>query len=342
MTSRPGQVRTLDLSLRRLASSWIQGWRELAGWGRGAGLLPRVAVELRDLSGQVVRHRFAAGAGAGKARPPVAALEAPDEGVLLHRLRVPPMSERSVRSALELEVGSVSPFSPEETVWGWRMDRDAGDGRTATLAIASRSHVQDWLDRASRHMPVGAPVEVWARAGEGHVVLQGFDEGVRKGMERRRLLWFLAQLAVAVLLLIALAATPVLQARERVFDAQGRFATIRQDVAEDLQIRDALVQRQQQIDRIRAHFGAQADLVGILGQLTRMLPDDAYLTGFRWNRDGGVVITGLADNAAALIDDLGAEPGLTLLRAPSQISRDRVTGLETFSLTLQLARTEEQ
>ena len=95
---------------------------------------------------------------------------------------------------------------------------------------------------------------------------------------------------------------------------------------------DTLVQQRLKADAVRAHFGEPVDLLGLLSQLTRLVPDDAYVTTFRWEHNGSASIRGLAANAAALIDRIGAEPGLTLVRAPAAISRDRSTQLETFSI----------
>jgi len=64
--------------------------------------------------------------------------------------------------------------------------------------------------------------------------------------------------------------------------------------------------------------------------LTRLLPDDAYLVGLEL-RAGTVSVSGLARNAAGLMEVFGTQPDFADVR-PSGISRDRLTNLETFRI----------
>jgi general secretion pathway protein L len=334
MTTAQDQWQLFGIDLTRLPLAWMQGWREVAGWPWVARFVPRIPVEAHDADGHVAVRNGATTATLTGARPAVAALELPDEGVLLRRLRLPALPDRELRSALALEVAAVSPFPPEQTVWGWSVESDdagAVGGSAVTLAIAARDYVEGRLAAASQ-LKKDMPVEVWARSGDAVVVMQGFDEPVRRRLERRRLALLVGQLMLAGILLLALAAIPALQAMQRVTDAEQRFAQLRTAVADDLDLRDALVQQRRKADAVRAHFGEPVDLLGLLGQLTRLVPDDAYVTAFRWDREGSASIRGLAADAAALIDRIGAEPGLTLARSPAAISRDRATQLETFAI----------
>lgn len=336
MNTAHEQWQLFGIDLTRLPAAWLQGWREVAGWPWVARFVPRVPVEVHDAHGAVSVRKGATTLVLAGRRPSVAALELPGDGVLLRRLRLPALADRELRSALELEVAAVSPFGPEQTLWGWAAV-PAGDGGSAvTLAIAARAYVAQRL-AAATGLDDGLPIEVWARDDDSVIVLQGFDEPVRRGLERRRLAVLLGQGALTAVLLLALAAVPVLQARERVLDAGQRFTALRVDAADELRLRDDLVQQRRQLDALRVHFGEPADLLGLLGQVTRLVPDDAYVTVFRWDHKGGATIRGLAADAAALIDRIGAEPGLDLVRAPAAISRDRATGLETFSIAFDSA-----
>jgi len=343
MTTAHDQWQLFGIDLTRLPLAWMQGWREVAGWPWVARFVPRIPVEVHDAEGAVAVRNGATRATLTGARPLVAALELPDEGVLLRTLRLPALPDRELRSALELEVAAVSPFAPEQTIWGWSVEPQAEGavGSTAvTLAIASRAYVDQRLAAAVPRLTKGMPVEVWARSGDAVIVLQGFDEPIRRRLERRRLAVLVGQLVLAGVLLLALAAIPALQARQRISDAEQQFALLRTSVADDLGLRDALVQQRLKADAVHAHFGEPADLLGLLGQVTRLVPDDAYVTAFRWEHNGSASIRGLAADAAALIDRIGAEPGLTLARSPAAISRDRSTQLETFSIGFDTTKAE--
>jgi len=340
MTTAHDQWQLFGIDLTRLPLAWMQGWREVAGRPWVARFVPRIPVEVHAADGDVAVRNGATTAILKGARPSATALELPDEGVLLRRLRLPALPDRELRSALELEVAAVSPFAPEQTTWGWSVEpeEDGAVGSTAvTLAIASRAYVDQRLAAAVPRLKKDMPVEVWARSGDAVIVLQGFDEPIRRRLERRRLAVLVGQLVLAGVLLLALAAIPALQARQRISDAEQQFALLRTSVADDLGLRDALVQQRLKADAVHAHFGEPADLLGLLGQVTRLVPDDAYVTAFRWEHNGSASIRGLAADAAALIDRIGAEPGLTLARSPAAISRDRSTKLETFSISFDTA-----
>ena len=78
------------------------------------------------------------------------------------------------------------------------------------------------------------------------------------------------------------------------------------------------------------------DVVALIDQITRQLPDDAVLT--RLEIAGGTVrLSGQADNAAQLLQTLGAKPAFRDVRAPSGISRGPAGGKEGFTIEFRVA-----
>lgn len=162
------------------------------------------------------------------------------------------------------------------------------------------------------------------------VVFEGFGEGSRLAEQRRQGLK-LALLALSALLLVAtLLVSPFLQTRERVFDAQAQFDSLRLAAGDAVRARDGLallVDRQKSLADWQA---AAVPVMPLLDRLTTLLPDDAYLVGFELRAET-VTVSGLARNAAALMEVFGAQPDFGDVR-PSGISRDRLTNLETFRI----------
>jgi general secretion pathway protein L len=317
----------------------MQGWRELALRPPFGRLVPRLPVLLVEPGGGRSLRDGASSRVVEGAKPRAAALALPDEVVLLRELTLPLLPADELRSALELEVAAVSPFPPDATAWGWRAAPQAdpaSDRLEVTLAIAARDHVDGRLAAAT--LPDDLPVEVWARSDGEPILLRGFGEATRERAERRRLATLVGLSLFALCLLVVLAAVPVLHARERTIDAQEQFDAVRLSAAEALERRELLVRRQQQVGALQDYLGQPADLLALIERLTDLIPDDAYATRFSWSAKDGASLDGLAADAAALIERISAEPDLSLVRAPSAISRDRRSGLETYSVVIDWRR----
>lgn len=328
------------LDLQRLLSDWLLGWRELAMSLRlPVWLTPCVPIAVRFPDGSERIH-----AGASRdvlvGRPPPArsrALCLPDEIVLTRRIHLPPLPKAETVSAVTLAVASNSPFAEADTVWGYRIaGPGSADPRLAVdLAIASRAQVLGALaDHAPADMHASSsPPEIWAQTDEGMIVMRGFGEARRERLERAHWSRLAALAALALLLAAALFATPLLQANLQVREANQRLAALSESAAADVGARDALLQQMRQGEAVVAHFKPRLDPLGLLEHISTLVPDTAHLTSLRLERDGTVSISGLATNAAALVDTLGRDGAFTNVRTLSAISRDAATNLESFSIS---------
>jgi len=329
------------LDLKRLLSNWQLGWRELAiGLQLPQWLAPCVPVAARYPDGS---QRIHAGANdrplADHVSPPRAcAVCLPDEIVLVRRVSLPLLSNSETASAIALTVASSSPFTAADTLFGYRIVGLAEtSGHIAVdIAIASRSQAMQAIaahpDKAEPSAP--AP-EVWARVNNGVLVFRGFGEGRREKLERAHWLRLAALASCALFLLTALAATPLLQANIQVREANQRLSALTAIAAADVGARDALLQYLRQGEALLAHRTPSLDALGLLERLSALIPDDAYLTSLRLERDGSTTINGYATNAATLIDTLGREGGFTEVKSLAAISRDASTNLESFSISFQ-------
>lgn len=326
--------------LRKLGGLWQQGWSEAAQWPLLRKLVQPLPVVVRHADGQYVRWigDHAERLDGAVAKGPFQAFEMPPEAVLFRTLRLPPLTRSELEDAVALEVSAASPFAEADRVWGWRAD-PAGDGALAvTIAIAARAQAEEVLGTAGEASAEHYRPELWAFDAGRPVVLRGFGEARRRTAQRRCLYRDLLLLAVALGLVLVLAASPVLQARQQVFQAQDAFWKLHGETQDLVAARDRLVDQGARIRAVQAWLDNAPQPMPLLERLTALIPDDAYLTSLEIKRDT-VIASGLAQNAAVLIESLGAQPGFVDLR-PSGIARDRSSGLETFRVEFRVVAAE--
>lgn len=335
MALEAGNLSLFGFDLRRIGQLWRNGWNEAFRWPALAWLSPPEAVRvLLPGGGEVLRLGASARSAPVDAKPTSVAVVLPEESVLLRELRLPPLAGDELAQAVEFEVLAVSPFPQEQTAWGF--DAQAGAGQVQVrLALAAQAHVVSALESAQPRASADQP-EVWADAADP-IVLRGFGESLRFRRERAARRRILLALGGLVFLLMALAATPVLQARQQVFDAQRRYGGLEGDVAEVVAARNALVVGTERIQAIRTHLAEHPDLPVVLERLTELLPDDAFLT--RLEVQGRQVrIVGQARDAAQLMRTLGTpESPFRNVRAPSPISRAGRSDKENFVIEFVVA-----
>lgn len=335
MAFEAGSLSLFGFDLRRIGQLWRDGWDEAFRWPALAWLSPPETVRvLLPGEGELLRIGTSAQSAPVGARSTAVAVVLPDDAVLVRDLRLPPLTGEELRQAVEFEVLALSPFTADETVWGYAAEFLPAQTRVR-LALAARVHVGQVLDRAQARTGALKP-EVWADAADP-IVLHGFAEDARQRRERKARNRILLALGGIVVLLLALAATPVLQARQQVFDAQRQYAGLERNVADLVAARNALALGSERIVEIGAYLAQRPDIPAVLEQITELLPDDAFLT--RIEVQGGQVrIVGQARDAAQLMRVLGA-PGSRFhnVRAPSPISRSGGSDKESFVIELLVA-----
>lgn len=334
MASSADQWRLFGLDLRGVVSLWRQGWAEALQWPALRALVPRSAVGLRRTDGSLqVWQGDQLVQGARASSLAHVAVEVPEDCVLLRQLRLPWLAPDEIADAVSIEIATASPFPPDTLVSGWRADPADGGGVAVTIAMSSRSHVERALE-ARKDFEAGPGAvrspEVWAMHQGVPVIFEGFGESSRLAAQRQQGLKLALLTLGAVLLSGILLVSPFLQARERVFDAQAQFGNLRLAAGDAVGARDGLALLAERQKSLAAWQSATVPVMPLLDRLTTLLPDDAYLVGFEL-RGETVAVSGLARNAAALMEVFGAQPDFVDVR-PSGISRDRATNLETFRI----------
>lgn len=351
---------------------WRAGWRELL-WGPTAGLRRRLEapVELRAADGQPPRYYIAetlvadappttasiaaadstANAPLTKRRLPRQLADAdtlfqarlvPDELILPRTLELPQSLEADLGDAIALEVQAASPFPPEDTCYGWRLQQRHQGKLRVELAIAAHASV---LEHLSQHMhgeqghSSGELPEAWCLSASGApIVLHGFGEGRRASDYRRRLGWLAALGALALVLILGLAAVPGLMRQMQADNMEHHLAHTQSVAAEALQLREQLALDNERTAALQQLIDEQIDHHQLLNQLSDLAPDDVFLQQIKIEGNR-VQMRGMASGASAFMQTLTDDPRYADLKAPAGIRRDPRSGLEQFSLELRVLAT---
>ncbi|MGD9945818.1 MAG: PilN domain-containing protein [Burkholderiaceae bacterium] len=321
------------LDLGGLWGRFRSGWAEALRWPVFAWLSPDepVRVLLPDGSERVVRGTSARPAS-GSAR--AVAVVLPDDLVLLRELSLPPLPESELQQAIELDIAASSPFPVDQLAWGWQIDAIDDAAIRCRVALASPAHIDAYLAEQRPRLGETVP-ELWASE-QAPIVFRGYGERPRQKRLRQRRWGIVGMLVLVALLAIGLAATPLLQLRERVFDARARFEQLRAQAGPVVAARDSLVRANERARAIQERSKHSIDLGRLIETVTQLLPDGAYLT--RLEVQGRQVkIAGFADNASALMETLGTHREFREVRAPSAITRQGSTGKESFTIEFVIA-----
>jgi general secretion pathway protein L len=328
MTLDRSSLRLFGIDLAALPAYLREGWAEALRWPALRWLTPDAAVRVLHADGtESVRQGVSARRIAAPARVRFAAVELVEETLLRRSLVLPRLTEDELRQAVELDVRSASPFPEEEVVWGYDVER--GDRLRVEIALTSKKMIEQQIEAVRPRLGDVQP-EVWV-GGERPFVIPGYGESARLAQARRMRLALVGLLSVSAMLLAALAVTPTLQLRERALEATHKSDELQRAVKPQAQMRDELVRLSEQIRLLGKASEQRQDVVALIDQITRQLPDDATLT--RLEVSGGTVrVIGQADNAAQLLQTLGANPAFRDVRAPSGIAKAPAGSKEGFTI----------
>lgn len=338
------QARLFGLDLSAAASEWRAAWAGLwhGPWRRW--LTPATTVRLLLPDGS-----DAVWTGAGRplltqpgaqalARARFVGVVLPEDLLLRRSWALPPLADASRQSAIELELRGISPFAAADTLSVHATEPAAAGKLQVHAALVSRPHVAQYLAEQAPRLGKLTDPEVWVplgAQGEHWRHLAGFGGGRR---ERTGTLWaVVAALVLLACLAVAagMALTPTLQLRERALQAQQNFAELQAKAAPAMQHREALVRNAGMLEAVNGITAQRLPALQVLDLVTRWLPDGTFLTNFQL--EGlKVRLAGQTDNAANLMRQLGSQPGLIDVKAPTAAVKVPGLNKETFTLEFTL------
>lgn len=350
LASSPDQTRFFGLDVGQWPSQWAAAGEWLLRSRALRWLTPQVRVELTQANGQSsswdMAHGLARPAEGAEARS-VRAIELLPEQVLRRQLVLPQLGRADLARAVALEVAAMTPFPPERTASAFAAVPGQGNTLAVDVALTSLQEIEKRLQQAATPpaSTVGreAAPEVWVLpdgvSGSSRafapLIFEGYGGAERRRLTRRGQGLRGGLLLLALLLVGALAVTPTAQTRLRAIQAQQAFDELNAQAKPQLAQREKLVKETERLQAIAKIAEQQLAPLPVLDLLTRALPDSAALSTFRMEGTK-VMINGIADDAAALVRNLGRQPGVGEVRSPSPATRVGNSKKETFTLEITL------
>lgn len=343
------ESRFFGLDLNQLKADILKTWRRAPKWPPLSWLRPAQMLRLVPAEGAPTVVWESGEPVLKPGREPVFwALELPEHMVLRKTVALPALDPQDCASAAELEVQAISPFAADDLLWGYTELSRSSKAVKLLVVLASRAQTEPYLQAQvaqqlhlqtlkgqSKAESLEQP-EVWVFAPERRpVVFQGFGEQARYALGRKRLWWNVAGVALAVLLLAAIAATPTAQLRMRAIEATHAYEGMAAKTADIVAKRDTLIQSADKVAGLSELLAERIDGVQVLSMLTNVLPDDTALQSARI-QGSKVTISGLTENASALMQKLSNQEGVKDVRAPSAATRMGGGNKESFTIELGL------
>ena len=291
----------------------------------------RFAVSLRHKNG--LQDLTTLGVAARLAGRKPVLLHPPEGSVLVKQHSVPTAPRRQLEQLLRHELVRITPFTAADLFWRWEGHAKPGDkGRTlVTLTLVPRMAVAAALSALDS---VGLRADFVEVGSIGRRRLLPVGDGAsRSGGARLAfgLAWACAVACVVALALpFALQALSLHRTNDAITDLQPAIAQVealRKGIAAGDAGHDILTQEQ---DRT-------GDVLQILATVTRILPDDTYLTDFAL-RERHMTLSGRSASAPRLITALSADPAITGTAFTAPVTRIEGATSDVFSIKAEIAK----
>jgi len=259
-------------------------------------------------------------------------LRLPRTDVLEKTVDLPLAAQSELDQVLEFEMDRQTPFNAEELYWDHRVASiDRQHGRvTVRLAMVLRRDVDPFLAMLKRVGIVPSRVEALGDLTATPLISL---EGGRSHQQPRRLVWVTA--IACALLALAAAATPFVRQSLALASLDGEIAAARSAAADAEKLRQEIDQLAGNAAFIAGERSKAARPLDVLAAVTRLLPDDTYLTGLEL-RQKKLTLTGRSAAAAPLISALAADPFFHNPVFPAPVTRLESAQGEVFSITAEM------
>jgi general secretion pathway protein L len=303
-----------------------------------AGGVEGAQVSLRRSGHETPLGRFGLASGGLVDLPPQSAgkpvvLQLTETDVLSKTITLPLSTERELEQVLTFEMDRETPFSPEEIFWTHRIarrDRERGV-LSVRLLLVPRASLAALLDALAK---VGI-VPTWAEIAAGpdrdcHLPLDA-DRGRRYASAGRR--WPAA--ACCAGLALAVIVTPFVRQSLALADLDRQTAVGRNNVAEAEKLKQEIKDLTAKLDLIDNERDKAGRPLVTLAALTRLLPDDTYLTELQ-QQQNRVTLSGRSAGASRLIGLLAASNQLRNPAFGAPVTRNEATKSEVFTITAEV------
>jgi general secretion pathway protein L len=264
-----------------------------------------------------------------------------DTRSILHKvLTLPAVTESRLESVLGFEMDRHTPFSADEVYYGYRVARrDSANQRILVdLYLLPRSRLDRLLQQLQNFgiVPTAVfPLDVVTPTALESQTLNLLPRQQRSSAGQQRQRSLRNRILVSVVLLALLAGYPLYERSQRVARLEAALEQPRSQAQRAQQVRaeiDTLVDGRQFLGRKKA---AQVPALLILDELTRLLPDNTWLSRFELN--GQVLrIQGESGSASSLIGLLEGSELFMTVDFTSPVTINPRSRRERFSIEAQL------
>jgi general secretion pathway protein L len=252
-------------------------------------------------------------------------------------LDLPAAARGDLDQLLRFEMDRLTPFRADEVLFAQRiLALDSQSRRLRVeLQLAPKAVVEEALAvaRALGLVPVRVELGGGDAADDDALDLLPDHHGASSGIGRlNRVLAVLGVVLVAAAVFI-----PLHERRSTAAALQDEVAAARAAAEASLELRDRLEKVNASTNFLAAEKQRVPMTSAILAEVTRVVPDQAYLTRLDW-QEGNLQLEGLAEGAAALIGLLDRSPLFGAPQFRSPVTPDRRAGLERFHVSVELTR----
>jgi len=299
-----------------------------------------IGVNLRRHGRETLIGRFslAADSVAELPRPPGKrwVLRLRQEAVLAKTVTLPLAAENHLHQALGFQMDQETPFTPDEIYWSHVVSRrDRQSGRLSVrLLMVPRQSLAALLGALEHAGIVPDRAEIADGPDRDHIIPLDGDGGSLDDTARRGLLRW----ATACCLLLALGtiATPFVRQAIALAGLDREISAGRATAGEAEQLRRELGRLSGTIDLVASEREKAGRPLAILATLTRILPDDTYLTEVT-AQQRKITLSGRSAAAARLIGALSAGDGFNNVAFAAPVTRLETIHAELFTITAEIA-----
>jgi general secretion pathway protein L len=259
-------------------------------------------------------------------------LRAPPEAVLEKHHVVPAAPRRELDQMLHYELARITPFRAEDLFWRWDSRPRTGD-RTRTdviLTLVPKAALAPALSVLANAGIRPRCIETGTAERPRLLAIEGAMSRPAGPLLVRGLAWTCAGLAVVALLL------PVVRQEYALYATNGAIDVLQPAIRQVEALRRGITADGAGREVLAHEMERTGDVLQVLATVTRILPDDTYLTDFSL-RERQMVLGGRSGAAARLITGLSADPTIRDAAFAAPVTRIEGATSDVFSIRAGIA-----
>ncbi len=260
-------------------------------------------------------------------------LRPPVETVLVKHHVVPTAPRRQLDQLLRYELARITPFPAEALFWRWAGQAKPGDAARTEIVLtmvpkAAMAKVLTSLD------DIGIKADFVEVGLSGRPILLPISDGPERASGTvvvRGLAWACVTLAVVAL------ALPVILQEIALHETDNAIAELQPAIAQVNALRRGITANDAGRDILARETERTGDVLQILATITRIMPDDTFLTDFAL-RERQMTLSGRSASAPRLITGLSSDPAIKNTAFAAPVTRIEGATSDVFSIKAEVAR----